>query len=294
MSFTGGSNRSFSRKGSSASQKKDKKKKQDFHKHKIKIAEEERLDFAQLKDKVSVALEKLGNQVFSNEPGAYTFDNWMTSYNLLMDDFEERVGPSNLPKGYYDARHRLTARLLEPVDTSDIDAEVKRLEEETESTKMRISEALRKSQDKVEQQKFDNAKIEELKQKQKQSAEELEDAQDEFQITRSKQSLFSKLFSRPSPSVDSVRNRINFLKEKNEGIAQDLKRLEGNRNQENDSDNDLDDLRNRLISLQQEVGELQGRKHEREQFSEKRKQITTELSSIISGLQFKSTNEFQA
>lgn len=291
MSFTGGSSRSFGRKGSSSAQRKDKKKKQEFHKHKIRFVEEETLNFDELKSKVSIAIEKLGNQVFSNEPGGYSFDNWLTSYNLLLDDFEERASQRNLPKEYYDARQRLTAKLLEPIDVSDIDTDIKKCEQEIDSVKLHISKSLKESQNRLDQQKRENTKIEELKRVQTQSIKELEDAQDELEATRSKQSLFSKLFSRSSSSIDTLRSKVDSLTEKNGEITRDIQRLQEDRDVENSSGNDLNNLRDKLVSLQQDVGELQGRKLEREQLGEKRKQITVELSNVISSIQLKSNNE---
>ena len=291
MSFTGGSSRSLGRMGYSSAQRKVKKKKQEFHKHKIRFVEEETLNFDELKSKVSIAIEKLGNQVFSNEPGGYSFDNWLTSYNLLLDDFEERASQRNLPKEYYDARQRLTAKLLEPIDVSDIDTDIKKCEQEIDSVKLRISESLKESQNRLDQQKRENTKIEELKRVQTQSIKELEDAQDELEATRSKQSLFSKLFSRSSSSIDTLRSKVDSLTEKNGEITRDIQRLQEDRDVENSSGNDLNDLREKLISLHQDVGELQGRKLEREQLGEKRKQITVELSNVISSIQFNSNNE---
>ena len=291
MSFTGGSSRSFGRKGSSSAQRKDKKKKQEFHKHKIRFVEEETLNFDELKSKVSIAIEKLGNQVFSNEPGGYSFDNWLTSYNLLLDDFEERASQRNLPKEYYDTRQRLTAKLLEQIDVSEKDTDIKKSEQEIDSEKLHISKSLKESQNTLDQQKRENTKIEELKRVQTQSIKELEDAQDELEATRSKQSLFSKLFSRSSSSIDTLRSKVDSLTEKNGEITRDIQRLQEDRDVENSSGNDLNDLREKLVSLHQDVGELQGRKLEREQLGEKRKQITVELSNVISSIQLKSNNE---
>lgn len=291
MSFSGGSNRSFGRTSSSPAQKRDKKRKQDFHKHKIKFEEHEDLDLDELKSKVSIALEKLGNQVFSNEPGGYTFSNWMKSYNLLLDDFEERVDPAKLPSEYFDARQSLTAELLEPVDTSDIDADIRRCEQESDSTKLHISEALQESQNQLMQQKHEIEKIEDLKRERNQSVKELEEAQEELEMTRSKQSFFSRLFSRQSSSVDMLRNRVDSLKERDRGISQNIQQLQDNKSQQSASNTDLKDLKDRLISLQQEIGELQGRKLEREQLGERRKHITIKLAQMISRLQFKSPAE---
>ncbi len=290
MSFTGGSSKSFGRKRSSSAQRKDKKRKQEFHKHKIRFVEEETLNFDELKSRVSIAMEKLGNQVFSNEPGGYTFDNWLGSYNLLLDDFEERAGQRNLPKEYYDSRQRLTAKLLEPIDVSDIDADIRKCEQEIDSLKLRIAESLKESQNRLDQQKRENTRIEELKRVQTRSVKELEDARVELESTRSKQSLFSKLFSRSSSSIDTLRSKVNSLTEKNEEITRNIQSL-SDKDIENSSDNDLVDLKDRLISLQQEAGELQGRKLEREQLGEKRKQVTVELSNVISSIQFNTSNE---
>ena len=78
MSFGGSGRSSFGSKGFAGGQKKEKRKKQEFHRHKVKYSEEEHLDFQHLKERTVTALGKLGAQVFSLEPGGYTFENWMT------------------------------------------------------------------------------------------------------------------------------------------------------------------------------------------------------------------------
>ena len=297
MSFSGGSGRSFSgKKGFSPSQKKERKKKQEYHKHRLRFTPEEHLDFAELKNRVSIALDRLGTQVFSLEPGGYDFSNWMSSFNLLLDDFEEKASPDNLPQQYFDSRQKLTSDLLSPVDTSDADSEIRKLEVEITSVMERISAIGQRTQAERNQERIDSAsKIEMLKKEKMESDIEMNRAKYELEEQKkleSNRSIFGKIFSRSSVPSKSTQTKINSLTARKNEIDETLAAERAKKQSaKKDSREEIATLRTELESLQQKLGELESQKQEKLQFTEKRQEVTKAMSGIISALQLRGESE---
>ncbi len=283
MSYSSGPGRSFS--GKRAAPKKAKKKKQEFHKHKVKFTEEEHLDFEMLKTRVSMALDKLGHQKFSMEPGGYTFHNWMTSFNLLLDDFEEKAGATNLLKEYYEQRQKLTADLLKPPDNKEFDEEIKKIESEMESVKLRISTLNERVSKRAEQKRSENvSRIGRLKEEQTESQRELKDAEGELEKGEKRKSRFGRLFSGGSTSLEKLRERIGSLRARSQKITKEIQSLESRSNPYEEIDTEMAEQVRVLEELRQKIAELNLRKEERSQLEEQRVRTTTELSQIISSL----------
>ncbi|MGH2637696.1 MAG: coiled-coil domain-containing protein [Rhabdochlamydiaceae bacterium] len=294
MSLSGGSGRSssFGKKGYSSAQKKEKKKKQEFHKHKIKFSEQEgSIDFDRLKDRVSVALDKLGSQVFSPEPGGYTFYNWMTSFDLLLDDFEEKTAANYstkniLPREYYDARVKISEDLLKPIDTSDLDTEIQKIQVEIDSLQLQISEFMQKKVRLANAHGESSSKIYGLEKKREESDEELKEADaelEEEQQKKKRKSFLSKMFHSRSFSADSAQDKVNSIKKRREEIDESIRELEDKASVD-DLKEQLVRTREKLAAFEQKMGELQTLKLEREQLTEKRKVATDALSAMISSL----------
>jgi hypothetical protein len=284
LSYSSGSSHSFGSKGSS--QRKDRKRKQEFHKHKVKLTEEDHLDFEQLKARVTVALDKLGHQVFSVEPGGYTFHNWMTSFNLLLDDFEEKTDPKNLPKDYFDARSKLTADLLQPADTADIDWEIENIGSEIDSVKSHMSELSRQANEKLEKLRETGSKIDRLKKEQMDSERNLGEASEDLDMAKKKQSFLGKLFSgSKNSSVDLAKKRVDSLKSKKAEIEQNIQELETSSEESGEQlENELAVLKEKLKTLQENQAEWNLKRDEKSQLSEKRIETTAALSHVISSL----------
>ena len=102
-------------------------KNQSFHQRKIRIHETPELDSNQLKARTVNALNKLGQQKFSTEPGGYALENWTKGLNVLLDEFEEKLGAAKLSPEYIASRQELNDRLSRPVSTSSIDEEISEL-----------------------------------------------------------------------------------------------------------------------------------------------------------------------
>lgn len=297
MSYSsGGSGRSFGNRGSA--QKKDKKRKQDFHKHHLKFTPEEHHSLEELKDRVSIGLQRLGTQVFSSEPGGYGFHNWMTSFNMLLDDFEDKCRPATLPKEYYDSRLSLTAKLLEPVDTSTQDLQVKELEQDIGLAEEKIAEIVEKSERAaVEEYNKDEAKIGRLKRERTETELGITKVTEELEEEKKKaaaQSLFKRLFSN-SELLKAKQAKLDSMTVKKEELDEEIHALEEDRSKRQGEvkkyDTEISALRANLDDLRIKLGEVETQKQEALQISERRSEITKSMAEMISSLQLGSAPE---
>lgn len=280
MSYSG---HSFTPRG--ATPKKDKKRKQEFHKHKIKISDEGHQDISELKERATMALAKLGSQKFSSDPGGYTFSNWMTSFNMLLDDFEEKVGVANLPRDYLDQRQKLTGDLLKPIDTSDIDDEIEKIDAEIKSTELEIAKLTAELSSIRERDRETSVKISSLKRARADADKELANANNNLNLAKKKQSMFNRLFSGKRIEVDSAKSRVNSIEEEQQRIEKQILELENTSETSNDDHNDhLSHLNQKLADLRFNLGEWAEKKEQAMQLSEKRIETTSEMSKLIESL----------
>jgi len=140
LSYGGSSGRTFTGRSRASSGKKSRRKKQEFHRHRVRGIEEEGPDAGQVRSRTILALDRLGHQVFSPLPGGYDLQRWTNNLNSLLDDYERRIGPDQLPPGFRKARED-ALMLLRPVDTSSLDAQIEKLgREETEESRKKSEE----------------------------------------------------------------------------------------------------------------------------------------------------------
>lgn len=286
LSYSG---HSFTPRG--ATPKKDKKRKQEFHKHKLKITDEGPLDVSKLKERAALALAKLGSQKFSADPGGYTFSNWMTSFNMLLDDFEEKVGAASLPRDYYDYRQKLTDDLLRPVDTSDIDDEIEKMDAEIKSTELEIAKLTAELSSIREKERETSAKIAILKRARADADKELVSANNDLNSAKKKQTLFNRLFSGRRIEVDSAKSRVDSIEEEQKSIERQILELENtSETSDDDRNNHLSLLNLKLTDLRYNLGELSEKKEQEMQLSEKRIKATSEMSKKIDSLDISAGN----
>jgi DNA repair exonuclease SbcCD ATPase subunit len=287
----GNSNRAFG-------EKSVKKKKQDFHKHKIRPAETpNNHDLNLLKDRTMISLVHLGEQRFSEEPGAYSLDNWMKTFNLLLDDFEDQAGPENLSEDYYTKRLEVSSLLAKSMQPSpELDSEISKLREEELGLRNSIvatkekSKAAKESEERKDRIKSLEAEKDrnlELFEKAKNSvAHKKKEIQDSLKWSR-------RIFGGSKPmngiSLQTLQERVSELQTRIEGIEKKIseqrKKLEFiESTNSSDLEGASEELQVKLDELNLKLEELDSKKLEESQLLEQRKQATNAMREQISKL----------
>ena len=149
MSFGSESGRTRSgTKGFSNKEKKQKRKKQEFHSHKRAYLQGgERADPEEVRARTVLALDRLGHQVLSTEPGGYDLEDWSRNFNALLDDFEEKVGPASITDEFRARRQEAVGYLVPSATADDIDSEIERLTEEERDARALLDEVEKQAAD---------------------------------------------------------------------------------------------------------------------------------------------------
>jgi hypothetical protein len=294
LSFGTGSGRSSPRssKGGSA-QKKVRRRKQEYHTRKVGRFREEPAQqpgVDALRARTVLSLRRLGEQKFSPE-GGYTLQNWLTNLNLLLDGFEEAVGPSNLPPEYLERRRFVVEDLLKPVDVSDLETEIKKCHDEQRETELRLmTEGAERESQRKKELESDEASIESLKQKRAAAAQELDEQKRELAEKRDSvrsASFFRKIFSSTTAaSIAQTQRKVDAL----QGQLRDLDRKIGNLQRRREINllkgSEAPDLREEqaMAALRSRIIGLEEEKLERLQISERRKAATDQIAEVIQSM----------
>ena len=289
---------SFSNTNRSFGQKPVKRKKQDFHTHKIKFSDQaEQRDQTTIKDRTVVSLVHLGSQRFSEGPGAYSLDNWLKSFNLLLDDFEIQMGSQSLPKEYYEERLRLTSFLVQKRNSSasEFDEKSKELNDKAQNLSKKIASL--KLIAKLDQEARERKqKITALEEEKGRYVDLLQRANHNLAMKRKQIQDSSKLLRRifgsskvaDSTPVETLEKRVRDFESKigiiENKIHEQQKKLSSVNNQgssetKNESVNDLQIALNSILS---ELEELEGKKIEHSELLEERMQVTSLMKDVIS------------
>ena len=255
-------------------------KNQSFHQRKIRIQETPTLDFDQLKARTINALNKLGQQKFSTEPGGYALENWTKGVNVLLDGFEESAGAARLSHDYLASRNGLNELLSRPVVLESID-------ENTSELRANMSEI----ENKIGAERASIvSRIEELKAAQARYSGELErerrrDA--DAAAAQSSDSFLNRLLGRRKTQADRPEIRIQELESKLASLPNEL--LEQQKQLK------MIDLRspesrfaeewNRLDSMQTRLKDLEQERLDRIQLVKERAEATGSIASAISRIQ---------
>jgi hypothetical protein len=267
-------------KGFSNKTKKLKRKKQEFHSHKrAHLQEAERLDTEQLRARTTLALERLGHQVLSTEPGGYDLQDWMRNLNSLLDDFQEKIGADRVTAEFREKRSAALVPLVQRPGPQDIDSEMEKLLREEATAKDLLADVAKKAA----------AKLATLKDEREACDKEIKLARDDLaELREAKQSR--KFFSRLTgggPSTDEAEARLAQLLSKQarldaeiEGHRRARSGLVGKAPDEGDSASVETQVR--LEAIQKRLGELQTARQEILQLSHEREAATNAISEMIS------------
>ncbi|MHB1907315.1 MAG: coiled-coil domain-containing protein [Nitrososphaerales archaeon] len=275
-----------------------KRKKQDFHRHKIKPQETASFDLESQKQRTILSLGHLGEQRFSQEPGGYSFEHWMKSFNLLLDDFENSIGEDKLPKEYFAKRLELTSSLLASNETAELDLEVSKLEiEERElRTNIALLQAKNKKNKEIEER---NQKLTLLEEEKKNALSQLDKANANLLARRKRIQDSSKLFRRifgsvssqlNEPNLESLEARVKSAQVKVEAIESKIleqrKKIDQSTLKSSPENvGDLDEAKAKLDLLLSNLQDLNQKRSEAKELVEKRKEITRQMADAISKLE---------
>jgi hypothetical protein len=253
-------------------------KKQEFHRRKIRFSERPKLDYEQIKARTIIALDKLGHQKFSAEPGGYSLENWMKGMNLLLDEFEEKMGAAKLPSEYAEKRRELTDCMSKPVDLSSIDNSMAELRQNEEEVVRRFDEARAQAA----------AKVDELRDEQARFSAELVEEKERLSAAAAEQrsgSFFRRLFGRRStPPADASEGKVEELESRLRALPDEI--LEQQRTvksiDQRSSESPWAEDWKKLESLQVRLKELENERLEKVQLVREREATTASIASAIS------------
>ncbi len=253
-------------------------KKQDIHHHKVRFYEAAPMDYNQLKTRTIVALDKLGHQKFSSEPGGYSLENWTRGVNLLLDDFEEKMGAAKLPSDYAERRRELTYWLSKPVDLSSIDNSISEIRQNEEEILRKLDEA----------RTGISSRIDELRTELAMSSAELEREKKRLSSLSTEQrsdSIFKRLFGgKSNPLVDASEKEVEEIESRLRVLANQI--LEEQKSlkslQQHSSTSPLVEEWRSLESLQARRKELEDERLEKLQLVREREELTASIADTIS------------
>jgi hypothetical protein len=266
-------------KGFSNKTKKLKRKKQEFHSHRrAHLREAERPDPEQLRARTRLALDRLGHQVLSTEPGGYDLQAWLRNLNSLLDDFQDNVGADRVTAEFLERRRVALLPLTHSSDSREVDSETRKLLQEEVAARELLAEVAKKAAAKLAALKEEHQTCEKEVKLARENLAELKKAK------RSRQ-FFSRLMG-GGPSTLDAEARLAELESRLVGLDYEIEShrkarsgLVGTAPTEGDSVSVETQLR--LEAIQKRLGELQTARQEMLQLSRQREVATKAISEMI-------------
>ena len=283
MSYSSGTGRTRSgTKGFSSKEKKQKRKKQDYHIHKrAHFQETERPDPEEVRKRTILALDRLGHQVLSSEPGGYDLEDWMRSLNSLLDDFQEKVGDGIVADEFRARSQQALSRLVPSSSAREIDQEIEKITEEQEAASAAVDEAKRRA----------SARLASLREERDAWVKELKTEKDKLaEIREAKQSrqFFSRIL-RAGPSTEQAEASVAELESKLKKREDEIERLRKARSAagggtSGEGDPAYIEAQKRFEAARSKLLDLQSSRQNLLQLAQEREAATQTLSEMISAL----------
>jgi hypothetical protein len=268
-------------KGFSNKEKKQKKKKQDFHTHRRAYSQEGGPpNPEEVRARTVLALDRLGHQILSTEPGGYDLEDWTRNLNSLLDDFQEKVGDEHITDEFR-ARRQEALSYLSPASVSaDIDAEIAKVTQEEEAAKGVLEQAQKKAAGRLASLREErDACAKELK-AQKENLAELREAKQSRQF-------FSRIL-RSGPSTEQAEKAVEDLESKLRGLEEEIERSRKVRSMASGAPGEGDaahlDALAKLEAAQNKLAELLSARQNKLQLTREREIATQALSGIITSM----------
>jgi hypothetical protein len=238
-----------------------------------------RPDYDQLKTRTVIALDRLGHQRFSPGSGGYSIENWMRGVNLLLDDFEGKIGTAKIPPEYFEKRRELN-RLSGNINLTPIDDRLAELRQSEAEVVRRLNEARTQT----------TSRIRELQNELARCSAELEKKRKLLNDTAEKraESYFKRLFGGSlAPADSALENRVKELESRLRILPIEVLKLQ-------DSLKSIDRRSStspwasewkKLESVQVRLQELENEKMKRAQLVREREEITASIADAISSVE---------
>lgn len=263
---------------SSSRQKKAKRKKQEYHSHKkLHLQDESEADMEEVRARTVLALDRLGHQVLSSEPGGYDLHDWRRNFDALLDDFQERVGEGRMTEELLSRRREAEALLAPPASTAEVDSEIERLREEEGSARATVEDAQTRAANRLSSLRAERDKcIKEL-------AEKREALQEVRRASQSR-SFFSRVFG-TGPSTAKAEAEVTERESRLGRLESEIEHGRKGRGLESDVDEaKLAETDSRLENLRARLLELGQARQERAQLTREREVAAKMVSDAISSM----------
>ena len=281
MSFGSSAGRARSTGKGSKEKKAGKKKKQEYHTTRRRLAKEEQLDLESTKTRTVSALEHLGQQRFSAEPGSYNVQGWVKSLSLLLEDFESKIGTENLPAEYQTRKEAIMLTFSKPPDNSELELKLEALRREEKETKNRLDRESDRISARLIEVRNDNERQSKILETENAKLAELNEEREQV-------SFFSKLVGKRGPPTKTVEDRIAELKSHLSSLEAERTTLGNARDSMDRRPSTAEDPYGRdwkrLDEIGGQIASLEMVIQERMQRAEERAEAASELTRIIAAI----------
>lgn len=272
MSFGSQSGRTRSgTKGYSGKERKQKRKKQEYHTHRrAHLHEEAVLDPEAVRARTILALDKLGHQVLSTESGGYDLANWTRNFNSLLDEFQEKMGSASGAE--FGAKREEALGYLTPSSTADIDSQIEALSREEAAARKALEDAHAKAA----------ARRSALRDEKEACAKQLKEEREKLEALKKagqSRGLFSR-FKKSGPSIEQAEEGVKKLEAKLASLDEEVKAGRGaspSTGQAEGDQSSLEALRSRIV-------DLQSSRQSALQVAKERELATKTMASFISSM----------
>jgi len=279
-------------KGFSSKEKKQKRKKQEFHSHRrAHFQESERRDPEEVRARTILALDKLGHQVLSSEPGGYDLHDWIRSLNSLLVDFREKVGAERVAEEFGTRSQEILGRLVPSSSAKDIDSEMEKLTQEQEAARVAVDEAVKRAA----------ARRASLREERDACGKELKAEKEklaELREARQSRQFFSRIL-RAGPSTEVAEARVAELESKLKNLEEEIERSRKARSAagggaQAEGDPAYLEAQQRFEAARDKLLELQVSRQNLLQLASEREEATQALSAMISALKLSEATSSEA
>jgi hypothetical protein len=269
-------------KGFSSKEKKQKRKKQEFHTHRVgHLQESGGLDLEAVRSRTVLALDRLGHQVLSSEPGGYDLDDWKRSFDSLLDDFVDKIGADRITEEFRARRREADTYLAIPPASSGYDSEIASLLKAEEEAKASMEEGKRKAAGRLVSLKNEREScITELKAKR--------DEVEQLKAADQSRGFFTRRLLKTGAAITKAESEVKDVESKIHGLDEEIERSRKNRavaaGTSGEGDSEYVEAQRKLDDARAKLLELESAKQVVLQLAQEREKATQAVAQAITAM----------